>query len=268
MQLNVDNYIRGIRCDLSGEEVFDKFTYYSITGQPFYVDQGKHLINPGPKDSLDLDVCKTAFDNLWGRVRENLSDAKKDCIKCDLSPRYMNGKFTYWKLNIQEVVVEIKQVDSPDKMDASVVSKDSWELNVCDEEVQAFLKLQEKHCAEPFDENSAPKVTTKRDVLRIPAPSSEPTEVEAPPEIQEATPDIPEPTPDIQEVEKPNIGHVIENNPAFFKSRVEEIISKSKKPHPASPDTPDVEFEPEVTKKTELPDVGARVNIKKRKKKK
>lgn len=310
MQLNVKNFIRGVRCDLTGEEMFDHFTYYSMTGQPFYVDQSKKLINPGPKGALDIDMSEKAFKDLWEQVRNHLGNARKDTIKCDLSDKYMTGKFTYWKIEIKQVDVEIKQVDSPGEMQASVVANDTWELSVSDEEVQKLLELQKEHCSEPFDESNAPKITTKRDVLRIPAPTSEAEkskldryrdfdQMDDTPELYTGiySDEVPEPermdrkdfdqiaeepedsgvqiyhppTPPPDEPEKPNIGHVIENNPAFFKNRVEEIISKSKKKiHPASPATPDpdIEFEPEVTKKTKLPDVGARVNIKKRNPKK
>lgn len=290
MQLNANGFIRGVRCDLTGEELYDHFTYYSVTGQQYYINSSKQVITPGPKGALDLDISQKAFDTLWGRVRDNLGNPKSGAIKCDLSPKYMTGEFKYWKVEIVRVDVDIKEVETNDKMEASVVSTEHWDFVASDEEIQKFIALQKEHCSKPFDDTKAPKIAHKKQVIKIPAPITPPEEKENKPGLERykdfsdlSNPEIPEvhhgmysdelaednvsikPT----EQPKPKIEpHEVDHD--FFRKRAEDIIKQSriKKTPPASPITPDVELEPEITKKkVQLPDVGARTNIKRRKNK-
>lgn len=269
MQLSAGGFIRGIRCDITGEEMFDHFTYYSLNGQQIYVNEAKMLINPGPKGMLDMDISPTAFNELWEKVKANVGNSKPNSVKCDLSNKHMRGEFKYWNIEVVKVDVDIKEVETSEKMEASVVSVEKWDIKACDEEIQPMLQKQKENCSKKFDENIAPKIPHKKQVIKIPAPITKPSEHKE--SVELVQPVEPETKP--SEAKPPEIKFFspspieVESDPDFYRKKAEDILRQSRKKSPLAQkitDT-DIELTPEITKrKPNLPDVGSRTNVKRR----
>lgn len=178
MLLVIDGKPRGIRCDITGVEKFDSFVYYSLEGKAVSVDSVKKTVHRELEVTFDLDLCEDAYNQLYEQVKKNLGPLRLGTVKCDMSARYLTGKFTYWT-----VVASMVQVDleNPEPMQ---VTNSVFDLNISREEVEKLVAQRTVNRAKPFVQ---PKVDVlKREVLKI---------VPQPVEKPEPKPKQPEPKP-------------------------------------------------------------------------
>lgn len=202
MLLVIDGKPRGIRCDITGREFFDKFSYYSLEGKSVTVDSPKKVSSRSTETTLDLDLCEEAYNDLYDKVKRNLGPLRPGTVKCDMSARYLTGKFTYWT-----VVAALIQVDL-ENTEPMKVTSGIFDLNVSKEEVDALMDTRHKNRAKPF---IPPKQEVpKKEVLKIVPPKQpkvETPELPAPPPPEtKKAPAIPEPVVELepQEIQMPD----------------------------------------------------------------
>lgn len=133
MHLVVDGLLRGIRCDLTGTELKDTFSYYSVQGRCVRVAGGK--VTPDQALGLDIEICEEAYKDLLDKVRVHTSRSAPSPkeVKCDLSGAIMSGDFVYWHLVFDRVEVDSDKADENGDIPLEIVSG-IMDLNISDEE--------------------------------------------------------------------------------------------------------------------------------------
>ncbi len=160
MLLVVDGNPRGVRCDITGKELFDKFTYYSLEGKIVSIDTSRKIANRETEVTLDLDLCEAAYDELYEKVKSHLGPIKAGVVKCDLSDRYMTGVFQYWAISVAQVQVDLEQ------QEAMSINKGIFDLNISADEALKLVQKRDEHRARPV---LTPKQVPKKET---PAPAT------------------------------------------------------------------------------------------------
>lgn len=144
MLLQVDSKPRGVRCDLTGIEMMDKFEYYSLIGKMVTVDLSKKVITQDTTASLDLDLSEKAYNEIYAAVKQNVGNAVPGTIKCDVSGKAMTGVFEYWTVSISQIKVDIS-LDPAMKVEEGI-----FDLNASAEEVMKWAIKAKENRAVPF----------------------------------------------------------------------------------------------------------------------
>lgn len=144
MLLQVDGKPRGVRCDLTGAELMDKFEYYSLVGKMVSVDLARKVITQDTTASLDLDLSEAAYNEIYDIVKRNVGNTTPGTIKCDVSGKSMKGIFEYWTVSISHVKVDV----SADP--AMAVVDGIFDLNASAEEVMKWAVKAKENRAIPF----------------------------------------------------------------------------------------------------------------------
>lgn len=125
---NEEGHPIGVRCDLTGEELRNRFTYYSVTGSMVLVDG--QSVSARVAADLDLDICEGAYQALLSRCREHLGPpAGQASVRCDLSGMVLSGQFKYWSIVFDKVEVDIES-----ESDTTVVTRGMMDMNICEAE--------------------------------------------------------------------------------------------------------------------------------------
>ena len=98
----------GVRCDICGTSHRNAFVYYSFDCKAVIADTPKGIVNSQSTEE-SYDVCEACYNSLVEQCKKHIRDVKKNTIRCDLCPKYMDGKFELKRVVITKVTVDSKQ---------------------------------------------------------------------------------------------------------------------------------------------------------------
>lgn len=94
----------GIICDHCGTTYKDQFVYYSTRTIKYQIINNRRS---APQNAnFNTDMCEDCYNQLLAMVKKFVGKARRDKIKCDLSPAYKSGTFDYYILYFDKVDVD------------------------------------------------------------------------------------------------------------------------------------------------------------------
>lgn len=115
----------GIACDICGTIYKNDFVYYAAT---------ESAISPGVMNRStpkEYDICTQCFNRFQDICKKYLGKFKPNAIKCDMCPKYMAGKFIYYKIIFDRVIVKLIG-EGDNKKFTTDVDKQVLDYNICE----------------------------------------------------------------------------------------------------------------------------------------